>query len=183
MDIVKIINKKAPLYTAFEELYRNSFPPFEQRTEEQQIDAFSSPYYHLNVYRKNESLIGFISYWDFNTYLYIEHFAIHNRHRGKEYGHTLLKEFVQEGNKIVILEIDPVVDEISAARFRFYQKCNFYENPYNHIHPPYREEFPGHALRILTTGRTITDDEYQRFRSELKECVMTKNSESSNLRL
>ena len=81
MDILEITRKQDPLYPTFEQIYTASFPLFEQRTEEQQEQAFQSPNYHLVVYLKDNLFIGFISYWDFSTYVYIEHFAIHENFR------------------------------------------------------------------------------------------------------
>ena len=75
MDLLEITRKQDPLYPAFEQVYATSFPLFEQRTEQQQEQAFQSPNYHLEVYLKDNLFIGFISYWDFSTYVYIEHFA------------------------------------------------------------------------------------------------------------
>ena len=50
MDLLEITRKQDPLYPAFEQVYATSFPLFEQRTEQQQEQAFQSPNYHLEVY-------------------------------------------------------------------------------------------------------------------------------------
>mgnify|MGYP000007717569 FL=1 len=63
MDLLEIMRKQDPLYPAFEQVYATSFPLFEQRTEQQQEQAFQSPNYHLEVYLKDNLFIGFISYW------------------------------------------------------------------------------------------------------------------------
>lgn len=68
----------------FRDLYMISFPVFEQRTDEQQDDAFSCLNYHLNAYAEDGCFIGFISYWEFSDYIYIEHFAINQSLRGKD---------------------------------------------------------------------------------------------------
>ena len=106
MDILEITRKQDPLYPTFEQIYTASFPLFEQRTEEQQEQAFQSPNYHLVVYLKDNLFIGFITYWDFSTYVYIEHFAIHENFRGQGYGGLLLEDFNKRLNKIILLEID-----------------------------------------------------------------------------
>ena len=67
MDILEITRKQDPLYPTFEQIYTASFPLFEQRTEEQQEQAFQSPNYHLEVYLKDNLFIGFISYWDLSN--------------------------------------------------------------------------------------------------------------------
>lgn len=123
MDILEIMRKQDPLYPTFEQIYTASFPLFEQRTEEQQEQAFQSPNYHLVVYLKDNLFIGFISYWDFSTYVYIEHFAIHENFRGQGYGGLLLEDFNKRLNKIILLEIDPITDEISSKRLKFYKNA------------------------------------------------------------
>lgn len=52
MDILEITRKQDPLYPAFEQVYATSFPLFEQRTEQQQEQAFQSPNYHLGAVQK-----------------------------------------------------------------------------------------------------------------------------------
>lgn len=172
MERVKLTDTETTLYAQFKELYKKSFPLFEQRTEKQQSSAFSSARYQLDAYIENGTLTGFISYWIFDAYIYIEHFAIHDQNRGKGYGSMLLKEFIEKNNKTIILEIDPVTDEISASRLKFYQNCDFYVNDYHHIHPPYRTGEKGHSLVVLSSGRTISVHEYDCFNRELRETVM-----------
>jgi len=64
------------LYKRFQELYKVSFPLFEQRSEQQQMQAFRNDKYRLLAFTENEAFVGFISYWEFDTYLYVEHLAI-----------------------------------------------------------------------------------------------------------
>lgn len=175
METIIINHSKHPLYPVFKELYGISFPIFEQRTEAQQEKAFSSLQYRLVTYQENDAFIGFISYWEFPTYIYVEHLAVNQTIRGKGYGSLVLNKFIADNQKIVLLEIEPVIDEVSAARLRFYQKCGFHENGYKHIHPPYRAEFKGHSLVILTTERPISEDEYNQFNDDLTQIVMKFN--------
>lgn len=176
MKPVNIDNSKHSFYHLFEKLYSISFPIFEQRTDEQQEKAFTFSNYHLIGYEENETFIGFISYWEFEYYLYIEHFAINQELRGKGYGSEILQLFIRSTDKIILLEIDPVVDKVSEARLQFYKKCGFYENSYPHVHPPYRDKYRAHPLVVLTTKRKITAREYQIFNKELTDIVMNNNN-------
>lgn len=161
-----------PLYPAFRRLYASSFPIFEQRTERQQATAFGCGQYRLAGYEEDGSLVGFISYWEFEGYIYVEHFAIDTGLRGRGYGSALLDGFVGATPKIVLLEIDPVTDSVSAARLRFYRRCGFRENPYPHRHPAYRDGYEPHPLRVLTSQREISEREYGLFERDLREVVM-----------
>lgn len=173
MNKTEIGDSKHPLYRVFRELYSISFPIFEQRSEEQQEAAFTCPEYHLTAYETSGVFTGFISYWEFDGYIYIEHFAINRELRGKGYGSKILHDFTTSGTtKIVLLEIDPVTDKVSEARLRFYEKNGFFENPYPHTHPPYRNGYKAHPLAVLTTRRRITEKEYRLFYKELTDIVM-----------
>ena len=86
-------------------------------------EAFQNKAYKLLAFTEGNVFLRFISYWQFDTYYYIEHFAINARLRGKGYGSKLLDYFVRSLDKIVLLEIDPITDNISEARLRFYQQC------------------------------------------------------------
>lgn len=172
MEKITIDHKKHFLYPVWSKLYATAFPVFEQRTGEQQEYAFSCSQYRLTAYTDNGQFIGFIAYWIFDTYIYIEHFAVDTVLRGKGYGSRILNDFVVGNPKTVLLEIDPVVDEVSAARLRFYRRCGFYENEFPHIHPPYRIGCSGHSLVVLSGGRKISGEEYDRFAEDLKVQVM-----------
>jgi len=174
MESIRLMSTADPLYESFRAIYDISFPIYEQRTVEQQEYAFSFSCYHLDTYVNDGKLIGFIAYWEFDSYLYIEHFAIHPDERGKGTGKSILEHLIQTHSKYILLEIDPVQDEISARRLRFYSSIGFLENPHQHVHPAYREGFEGHRLTVLTTERVITPDEYEVFAHDLSHTVMNR---------
>ncbi|MBK5072612.1 GNAT family N-acetyltransferase [Budviciaceae bacterium CWB-B4] len=174
MKVTRLQSTNDALFPTFERLYRISFPEFEQRTFEHQAKGLMAENYFLHCYEENSLFVGFVAYWEFADYLYIEHYAISDQVRGQGYGTRLLGELIASTDKTVILEIDPVVDEISQKRLRFYRALGFVENDYSHVHPPYQGKFHGHPLKILSSGRVITEVEYQRFNQDLKLIVMEK---------
>ena len=174
MEQIEIKSISDKLFVAFKDLYSISFPIFEQRTEVQQMKAFACPDYHLLCFVENEVFIGFIAYWELEHCLYIEHFAIHQLLRGKGYGSRVLKEYLKMANKTVVLEIDPITDEVSEARLHFYKRCGFVENVYDHVHSPYREGYKAHHLEVLSFPSDLTPEEYASFSCQLTQVVMTK---------
>ena len=86
----------------------------------------------------------------------------------------ILKNLIEQESGRVLLEIDPVTDNVSAARLHFYQLHGFVENPYPHTHPAYRNGYPDHSLVVLSSGETIPDIEYKRFASDLNRVIMKK---------
>lgn len=176
MEIIRLTAMEHPLYNAFRNIYDISFPIYEQRIVAQQQDAFSDSRYHLDCYKDpvNDFLLGFIAYWRFERYTYVEHFAIHPNERGKGMGGLILRKLIEQESGRVLLEIDPVTDDISAARLRFYQSYGFIKNPFSHIHPAYRSEYPDHSLVVLSTGSEMTKAEYEKFAADLNMIVMRK---------
>ncbi len=83
----------------------------------------------------------------------------------------ILKEFC-ENNETIVLEIDPPVDDISIKRLGFYSNLGFKLQEFEHIHPPYRKEYKGHKLKIMTFNRNLSEDEYNKFNVFLKERIM-----------
>lgn len=89
--------------------------------------------------------------------------------RNKHYGQRILEEIQ---TKPLILEIDPVIDEISRRRQNFYERCGFVDNPYQHVHPPYHKGYSGHQLVVMSFPRKLTTDEYEMFNDFLKNTIM-----------
>ena len=160
-----------PLMDAAMVLYRRSFPAHELRLWPDQQAVMNDPLYHFDLCLLDGALAGLILYWDFGAYIYVEHFCVRPELRGRRYGAKALEELGRDG-KTVVLEIDPPVDDIARRRQGFYQRCGFAVNPYPHVHPPYRPEYPGHELVVLSSPRALTPAEYGAFACYLSAVVM-----------
>ena len=90
---------------------------------------------------------------------------------GQHCGSRALELLGQRG-KPVILEIDPPIDDISLRRKGFYERAGYQENPFTHVHPPYREGFAGHPLVVMSYPRQLEREEYDRFYQYLCSVVM-----------
>ena len=110
--------------------------------------------------------MGFISAWDLPHYCYLEHFAFSPECRGGGFGSRVLKEYVGQKEVPVILEIDPLVDEISRRRCGFYERLGFVLTEHEHFQPPFRRGDDPVLLRIMGYGKAITDEEYEEFNRE-----------------
>ncbi|MCD7972016.1 MAG: GNAT family N-acetyltransferase [Candidatus Azobacteroides sp.] len=159
-------------WNKFIRIYSTSFPVYEQRSIIQQETAFMNPRYHLFFTHKEDKIQAFISFWDFDEYIYIEHFAVNQELRGQHIGSETLVAFKEKVGKRILLEIDPVTDEISRKRLSFYEKLNFKVNPYIHLHPPYDPAYPPHELVVLTSDKPIFAVLYQQFKNDLEKIVM-----------
>lgn len=168
----RILSTEDKWYDKFYAVYSVSFPVFEQRNREQQRYAFTFENYYLDCLTEGDRFLAFIAYWDFNEYIYIEHFAVNPDYRGENIGSRTLRQLIARKKKMILLEIDPLHTDIARKRYCFYERLGFVANEYIHHHPPYKKEFPAHELIILSLGQTIAPSLYDTFYMDLSEIVM-----------
>ncbi len=81
----------------------------------------------------------------------------------------LRKEYA---DKKLILEIDPLVDDVAKRRKAFYERCGFMANTFKHVHLPYRHGFAGHKLIVMSSPSLLSQLEYDQFNRYLCQVVM-----------
>lgn len=81
-------------------------------------------------------------------------------------------ELLDGEKKTVILEIDPPVDDVSARRKLFYERSGYQANRFEHIHPPYKNNFKGHSLVVMSCPKQLEEAEYHAFNNYLRAVVM-----------
>lgn len=158
-------------YAEAMELYRKSFPPHEQRPTASQAEIMGKDEYQFNLVCDEGQPIGILLCWETESFLYVEHFCVRPELRNKRYGQRAL-ELLNRRGKPVILEIDPPIDDVSRRRQGFYERAGYTANGFEHIHPPYRQENPGHRLVVMSYPGGITEELYAAFAQYLKNTVM-----------
>lgn len=171
MHFIRITSSNDPMYHSAIELYSQSFPPHEQRREKSQQEIMSHDDYHFNLIYDDTLFVGCILCWETAEFIYVEHLYISSELRNRKYGQRTLEELKKQ-NKTIILEIDPILDDISKRRKGFYERVGFKANPFLHIHPPYHKENLGHELIIMSCPKEIPEALYQRFNTYLQNTVM-----------
>ena len=171
MELLRIKTDKDERFRAAMELYEESFPLHERRTAESQSAALAEEDYHFNLIFDDDIFLGLLLCWETRGFVYVEHFCILPELRGKNYGAMAL-ELLSRGGKGVILEIDPLVDDISVRRKNFYERAGYRTNGFEHVHPPYRRGFNGHRLVIMSSPAPLSEEEYKIFARYLSETVM-----------
>jgi len=171
MNFERIMSPEHPAFERVCGLYQISFPLHEQRTRETQEAVLTNPEYHCQAIFEEDLFVGLLMAWETPDFIYVEHFAIAPELRGQNYGSQALK-LLREQGKPVVLEIDPLVDEAAIRRKHFYEKIGFRQNPFDHVHPPYRANFQGHELVVMTYPEPWDREKYQRFAAYLTLTVM-----------
>ena len=127
-------------------LYLESFPREERRELNALLKMLNDPEMYFSAVTVESQLVGFVIFWKFIGFLYIEHLAIFLSQRGKGIGEGVLRSLQKEGSPI-LLEAEIPFDEESTRRVAFYKKSGFSSLPIDYHQPPYRE---GESLLPMT---------------------------------
>ena len=171
MQLIRISSATAPIYQEAMALYNISFPRYEQRRATEQEQVMSVPEYNFTTLYEADNFIGLLLYWEHQEFIYIEHFCTLPALRGQGYGLKILDKLADQG-KVIILEIDPPKDDISIRRQAFYERAGYVSNTFVHVHPPYRAEYPGHTLVVMSQPTRLTQAVYDQFACFLNNKVM-----------
>lgn len=151
--------------TDFPEIYRimqASFSDDEYRPYDEQLALFEEPEYRIYYMPA-----GFLAVWEFESFTYIEHFAVDPALRNSGTGSAMLQELVKQYQKPICLEVELPEDELTRRRIGFYERNGFVFNEYPYIQPPISKGKSPVPLRIMTYKSEITREEFQKMKEIL----------------
>ncbi|RNC65504.1 GNAT family N-acetyltransferase [Proteiniphilum sp. X52] len=152
-------------------LYEESFPLAERRKKEDHLRAYADDrFFPLSAW-EGEELIGLIFFWEWDSYRYLEYLAVNPELRGQSFGSRMLK-YLRDSQHTIILEIDPLSNELSVRRLQFYERAGYTLTPYRFTHLPYRLEAEPQELLILSYPNMITKEQHNDFVGFVNEEVI-----------
>lgn len=148
----------------FDAVYRlltQSFPATERRGAAGQRALFSDGAYRVDILRAPDgSVQALIASWDFDDFVFLEHFAVAPACRSGGIGGRMLDAMLARCGKCACLEAELPETELAARRIGFYERHGFTVNAdYAYFQPalvPGGDPLPMH---LLTTGGARTSAE------------------------
>lgn len=160
-------------YIFAEKLLVEAFPADEYREiSEQRANVRNLNNFHMNIIYSGTTLLGIISYWKFNTFTYIEHFAILPEFRNCGYGALAIKK-IAEKEKAIVLEVEKPDDEITRRRIAFYQRCGFTLCRKKYIQPAYRNDSKEIPMHLMSRGVPV-DENFENIKNKIYHSVYGK---------
>ncbi|ADL06113.1 GNAT family N-acetyltransferase [Lacrimispora saccharolytica] len=162
--------------TRFEEIYpiyKESFPDIERRTKDDQKRVFGNPCYGVRAIEEEGKILAFLGYWNLPSCVFLEHLATAEACRGKGYGKQLVQEVMNETEKPVFLEIEPVTekDPMTRSRASFYSRLGFHANTFPYEQMPLKPVDRPTPLWIMSYGKPVTEKEFWPYKKEIYELV------------
>lgn len=130
------------------DIYLDSFPEEERRDWS---DIMNNEQPHLFTIRVDGEAKGLLTWWDFDDFVYIEHFAVHPDNRGQGIGEEVLEQFDEiAGDRPIILEAEPETSgEQAQRRLHFYDRNGYRILHRDYVQPPYRKGLPSVPLYLM----------------------------------
>lgn len=171
MEFLRIDPEEQERWNSVWNLYEESFPVAERRKMEDHLLACTDErFFPLSAWDGGR-LAGLLFFWEWEGYRYLEHLAVTPEQRGQGYGSEMLR-YLRDSEQTIILEIDPLVNELSVRRLQFYERAGFTLTPYRFVHLPYRLEAQPQELLILSYPRMITKEAHIDFLQFVNEEVI-----------
>ncbi len=153
----------------FDRIYNimvETFPPDELRPYSEEKALLGRPEFRIHVLKDPETdgITAFTITREFEELAYLEHFAVNPEYRNHGLGATLLQELREKLGKMIFLEVEPPEDEFALRRIGFYERNDFYFNPFPYIQPPMSAGRHPIPLYIMTSDRALTEEEFERVR-------------------
>lgn len=136
MQLIRLKHSTNDYFLKAWKLYEEAFPSEERRLLKDQTYVLQNDKYHFDILIDNEQFIGFILWWDFETYRYVDHFAISKEQRNKGLGRLILNKFISRSNTPIILEVELPTSDINKRRIAFYERIGFKLNQHYYEIPP-----------------------------------------------
>lgn len=155
MTIFKVESCSDLVLDSVKSLYFASFPEDERRPWESIMQMVSDGFPYFSLYAAlgiDGTFLGFISVWSLpNDVVYVEHFAVDARFRGRGIGSDIFS-VVTDGAANVVLEVElPGDNAMAERRIDFYKHLGL--NPledFPYYQPPYREDLQPVPMMLMT---------------------------------
>ena len=159
-------------YKFMEELLIDAFPPEEYRQLEQLREYTDrTGNFHNNIIFDDDLPVGFITYWDFDSFYYVEHFATNPALRNGGYGKRTLEYLCNYLKHPIVLEVERPVEEMAKRRICFYQRQGFTLWKKDYCQPPYKPGDDFLPMYLMVHGELDCEKDFETIKKRIHKEV------------
>lgn len=163
-------------FDAVFQIMEQSFPTDERRPKEEQRTLLNEPRYAVYVHRENARVSAFLGVWQFEDFVFVEHFAVHKDDRNRGLGKQMLTALRKTLRLPLCLEVEPPENALAERRIGFYQRCGLTLNPYPYMQPPISKGKNAIPLMVMSSDGVMSEEQFLKVKSVLyREVYKTNN--------
>lgn len=159
-------------YRSMERLLTSAFPEEEYRDlAEMRAFTKNKQKFHNNLIYDDGTFVGLITYWDFGSFCYVEHFATLPELRNRGYGRAILEKLKEELQRPIVLEVECPTEEMAQRRIGFYGRQGFKLWKHEYMQPPYRPGGESLPLLLMACGDLDEDKNFEKIEKTIHKEV------------
>ena len=161
-----------PLLELVEKTYTSSFPK-EERRDFSLVRKLLEDDSRFEMYAllRDGIYVGFITGWQFEGFVYVEHFAIDESVRNGGIGAKAMAVFLALHEDPVVLEVEMPTEEMSKRRVGFYERLGFVLDHHVYFQPPYRRGESFLEMRLMAHRKLDLERSFERVKSTMYQNV------------
>ena len=150
-------------------LYEQAFPLAERRPTDVWTQMLGGHrYFSGHAIAEGGDFCGLLTAWHFETFVYVEHFAILPEKRNGQKGARALAQFVALQSPLpIVLEVEEPTEEMARRRIGFYERGGFSLLTPPYLQPPYRAGEAFLPLRLMCTDAGFGEKHFHEIRDTL----------------
>ncbi len=155
------------------DIMQKSFPPNEIRSHQGQKVLLTKDGYKIYVVNdeKCDEIKAFIAVYKFESFVFVEHFAVNEKFRNEGLGGQMLKWLIGRSGKMICLEVEPPDSDMAGRRINFYKRNGFFMNQFPYTQPSIEEGKQPIELFIMSSSRPLTEREFEDIKSVIYKNV------------
>ena len=158
-------------FDRFYELLEKSLPRVEFRDKNRQKNLLNIKIYKILFCSVDENCVAALAFWHLDDAVFVEHFVVDKKYRGKGIGTKMLEFFKEQTKSNVILEVELPYNEMNKRRIAFYERNGFCYNDFEYYQIPLNKGDEPLPLKIMSYPKNITLQEFEQIRTKLKKAV------------
>ncbi|MBQ5815914.1 MAG: GNAT family N-acetyltransferase [Oscillospiraceae bacterium] len=159
----------------FEEFYslmKLSFPKSERRTKKAFRELCESESrYKIYALFKDNALCAFLTVWEFESFVFGDHFAVLPSLRGGGIGSKMLSEFKENCALPFIIEVELPDNDLARRRIGFYERNSLKLCDFDYILPAMQKGCDSVPMKIMAYPASLTQKEFEPIKKELYKIV------------
>ena len=149
-------------FDVFYQIILGNFPTKEIKAYDYMKETFLQGAFKVLTLKEEDRIIGILSYYDGGEFVCVDYFAIDGDYKGKGLGSRMLRYFLDQAGKLVMLEVEHPLDEQSKKRIAFYQRNGLVLNDqYDYFVPPVRNLKQPLYFHLMSYPRAISKNDFE----------------------
>ncbi len=159
-------------FEQFYSLMKASFPKSERRTKA----AFrklceNETRYKIYALFKEDTLYAFLTVWEFEGFVFGDHFAVSPALRGGGIGSKMLTEFKENCTLPFIIEVELPDSDLARRRIGFYERNALALCDFDYMLPAMQKGCESVPMKIMAYPTPLTQKEFEPIKKELYKIV------------